>query len=51
MKSTVLSKYHHVLFYLTTAMQPRMLMTLDEEMRPLPVRLVPVKTCEYMPKL
>eukprot|EP00241_Pyramimonas_parkeae_P004255 CAMPEP_0114250514 /NCGR_PEP_ID=MMETSP0058-20121206/14741_1 /TAXON_ID=36894 /ORGANISM="Pyramimonas parkeae, CCMP726" /LENGTH=908 /DNA_ID=CAMNT_0001364181 /DNA_START=49 /DNA_END=2775 /DNA_ORIENTATION=- len=37
MKATVLAKYHHVLFYLTAAMQPRMLMTLDEDMRPLPV--------------
>uniref|UniRef100_A0A7S0WQH9 26S proteasome non-ATPase regulatory subunit 2 homolog n=1 Tax=Pyramimonas obovata TaxID=1411642 RepID=A0A7S0WQH9_9CHLO len=37
MKQTVLGKYHHVLFYLVSAMSPRMLMTLDEEGKPLPV--------------
>mmetsp|Transcript_40951 Transcript_40951/g.49700 ORF Transcript_40951/g.49700 Transcript_40951/m.49700 type:complete len:902 (-) Transcript_40951:215-2920(-) len=37
MKATVLSKYHHVLYYLVASMQPRMLMTLDEEGRQLPV--------------
>mmetsp|Transcript_43009 Transcript_43009/g.71701 ORF Transcript_43009/g.71701 Transcript_43009/m.71701 type:complete len:897 (+) Transcript_43009:349-3039(+) len=37
MKQTVLGKYHHVLYYLMTAMTPRMLMTLDEEGKPLPV--------------
>jgi hypothetical protein len=37
MKATVLTKYHHVLYYLVAAMQPRMLMTLDEDMKPLPV--------------
>ncbi|KAK3247512.1 hypothetical protein CYMTET_42990 [Cymbomonas tetramitiformis] len=37
MKATILGKYHHVLFYLVTAMQPRMLLTVDEELKPLPV--------------
>jgi len=37
MKATVLAKYHHVLFYLVASMQPRMLMTLDHEGKPLPV--------------
>eukprot|EP00898_Chlorokybus_atmophyticus_P005084 jgi/Chlat1/5577/Chrsp369S05360 len=37
MKTTILGKYHYILYFLTTAMQPRMLMTLDEDLKPLPV--------------
>ena len=36
-KSTVLSKSHYLLFYLTSAIQPRMLVTFDESLQPLPV--------------
>ena len=36
-KSTILSKSHYLLYGLATAMQPRMLVTFDEELRPLPV--------------
>ena len=36
-KTTILGKSHYLLYSLATAMQPRMLVTLDEEMRPLPV--------------
>jgi 26S proteasome regulatory subunit N1 len=41
MKSTIASKYHTILFCLAPAMKPRMLMTLDEEgkMLPVPVRV------------
>ncbi|CAG2160860.1 unnamed protein product [Oppiella nova] len=35
-KSTIL-KSHYLLYYLVTAIQPRMLITLDEELTPLPV--------------
>ena len=31
------SQYHHILYYLTTAMKPRMLMTVDKDMNLLPV--------------
>eukprot|EP00232_Nephroselmis_pyriformis_P011581 CAMPEP_0182890528 /NCGR_PEP_ID=MMETSP0034_2-20130328/22707_1 /TAXON_ID=156128 /ORGANISM="Nephroselmis pyriformis, Strain CCMP717" /LENGTH=887 /DNA_ID=CAMNT_0025024083 /DNA_START=1 /DNA_END=2664 /DNA_ORIENTATION=- len=37
MKSTILGKHHYVLYYLAAAMQPRMLMTIDEEGKELPV--------------
>lgn len=33
----ILGKSHYVLYGLVAAMQPRMLVTFDEEMRPLPV--------------
>ena len=33
----ILGKSHYVLFHLVSAMQPRMLVTFDEELRPLPV--------------
>merc|ERR1711994_754438 len=33
----ILSKSHYVLFHLVSAMQTRMLVTFDEELRPLPV--------------
>merc|ERR1712139_52840 len=36
-KTTILSKSHYLLYGLATAMQPRMLVTFDEELRPLPV--------------
>lgn len=36
-KQTILSKSHYLLYYLTAAIQPRMLVTFDEEMNPLPV--------------
>jgi len=36
-KNIILGKSHYVLFHLVSAMQPRMLVTFDEELRPLPV--------------
>ncbi|KAL3695426.1 hypothetical protein R1sor_009502 [Riccia sorocarpa] len=41
MKSVILGKYHYVLYYLVLAMQPRMLITLDQDLKPLsvPVRV------------
>lgn len=33
----ILGKSHYVLYSLVAAMQPRMLVTFDEELRPLPV--------------
>ncbi|XP_026447972.1 26S proteasome non-ATPase regulatory subunit 2 homolog A-like isoform X2 [Papaver somniferum] len=41
MKSLILGKYHYVLYYLSLAMKPRMLMTVDENQKPLsvPVRV------------
>eukprot|EP00250_Pteridium_aquilinum_P033849 c6479_g1_i1 orf=630-3299(-) len=41
MKAIILGKYHYVLYFLTLAIQPRMLMTLDENLKPLsvPVRV------------
>ncbi|XP_058084779.1 26S proteasome non-ATPase regulatory subunit 2 homolog A-like isoform X2 [Magnolia sinica] len=41
MKSIILAKYHYVLYFLVLAMQPRMLMTVDENLKPLtvPVRV------------
>jgi 26S proteasome regulatory subunit N1 len=36
-KTTILGKSHYLLYTLATAMQPRMLVTFDEELRPLPV--------------
>ncbi|KAA8524329.1 hypothetical protein F0562_010752 [Nyssa sinensis] len=40
MEATILGKYHYVLYFLVLAMQPRMLMTVDENLKPL---LVPVR--------
>eukprot|EP00245_Coleochaete_scutata_P008776 TRINITY_DN2741_c0_g2_i1.p1 TRINITY_DN2741_c0_g2~~TRINITY_DN2741_c0_g2_i1.p1 ORF type:complete len:296 (+),score=51.55 TRINITY_DN2741_c0_g2_i1:131-889(+) len=37
MKSIVLGKYHYAIYFLVTAMQPRMLMTVDEDLNPLSV--------------
>ena len=37
MKQTILAKYHFMLYYLFVAAQPRMLMTVDEEGKPVPV--------------
>ncbi|OAY34004.1 hypothetical protein MANES_13G142400v8 [Manihot esculenta] len=41
MKAIILGKYHFVLYFLVLAMQPRMLMTVDENLKPLsvPVRV------------
>ncbi|KAL5988476.1 26S proteasome non-ATPase regulatory subunit 2 A [Asimina triloba] len=41
MKSIILGKYHYVLYFLVLAMQPRMLLTVDESLKPLtvPVRV------------
>jgi len=36
-KTTILGKSHYLLYGLATAMQPRMLVTFDTELRPLPV--------------
>uniref|UniRef100_A0A6G1SC44 26S proteasome non-ATPase regulatory subunit 2 n=1 Tax=Aceria tosichella TaxID=561515 RepID=A0A6G1SC44_9ACAR len=36
-KQTILQKSHYLLYYLTPAIQPRMLVTFDEELNPLPV--------------
>jgi len=36
-RETILGKSHYLLFHVVAAMQPRMLVTLDEEMNPLPV--------------
>lgn len=33
----ILGKCHYILFNLVSAIQPRMLVTFDEELRPLPV--------------
>lgn len=37
MKNLLLGKYHYLLYCLTPAMHPRMLLTLDEDLKPLPV--------------
>ncbi|KAK1326758.1 26S proteasome non-ATPase regulatory subunit 2 1A [Acorus calamus] len=41
MKNTILGKYHYLLYFITLAMQPRMLLTVDENQKPLsvPVRV------------
>ncbi|XP_057953609.1 26S proteasome non-ATPase regulatory subunit 2 homolog A-like [Malania oleifera] len=41
LKTIILGKYHYVLYFLVLAMQPRMLMTVDENLRPIsvPVRV------------
>lgn len=41
MKAIILGKYHYILYFLTLAMQPRMLLTVDENLKPLsvPVRV------------
>ncbi|XP_062152652.1 26S proteasome non-ATPase regulatory subunit 2 homolog A [Alnus glutinosa] len=41
LKAIILTKYHYVLYFLVLAMQPRMLMTVDENLKPLsvPVRV------------
>ncbi|XP_071723522.1 26S proteasome non-ATPase regulatory subunit 2 homolog A isoform X2 [Rutidosis leptorrhynchoides] len=41
MKAIVLGKYHYALYFLVLAMQPRMLLTVDENLKPLsvPVRV------------
>ncbi|KAJ6741298.1 26S PROTEASOME NON-ATPASE REGULATORY SUBUNIT [Salix purpurea] len=37
MKEIILRKYHYVLYFLVLSMQPRMLLTVDENLKPLPV--------------
>ncbi|XP_065875691.1 26S proteasome non-ATPase regulatory subunit 2 homolog A-like [Euphorbia lathyris] len=37
MKGIILGKYHFVLYFLVLAMQPRMLLTVDENLKPLPI--------------
>ncbi|XP_078438316.1 26S proteasome non-ATPase regulatory subunit 2 homolog A-like [Wolffia australiana] len=37
LKSTVLAKHHYMLYFLVLAMHPRMLITVDEDLKPLPV--------------
>ncbi|KAM1060857.1 hypothetical protein ACFX2J_025179 [Malus domestica] len=41
MKAIILGKYHYILYFITLAMQPRMLLTVDENLKPLsvPVRV------------
>ncbi|CAM9644994.1 unnamed protein product [Scytosiphon promiscuus] len=39
LKNTLLGKHHYVLFYITAAMNPRMLMTVDSDLNPLPVNV------------
>ena len=43
--SAILGKSHYVLFNLVSAMQPRMLVTFDEELRPLPVSVRVGQVC------
>ncbi|GMF21146.1 unnamed protein product [Phytophthora lilii] len=40
MEHTILDTSHYILYCIATAMQPRMLITLDEELNPLPVEIV-----------
>jgi len=39
MKSTILSRQHYLLYHLVLAMYPRMLITVDEDLTPLPVQV------------
>nr|GME13181.1 26S proteasome non-ATPase regulatory subunit 2 homolog A-like [Ipomoea batatas] len=41
MKALILGEYHYLLYFLSLAMMPRMLMTVDENLKPLsvPVRV------------
>eukprot|EP01083_Nonionella_stella_P080636 221681_1 len=39
MKETIFSSRHFILYYLVCAIRPRMLITLDEELNPLPVQV------------
>lgn len=36
-KNVILGKYHYMLYMISIAMQPRMLVTVDEQLKPLPV--------------
>lgn len=38
-KNTLLDKYHYIMYYLCCAINPRMLMTVDEELNPLAVNV------------
>ncbi|PIK62352.1 26S proteasome non-ATPase regulatory subunit 2-like protein [Apostichopus japonicus] len=38
-KTTILGRSHYLMYSLVTAMRPRMLVTFDEELRPLPVQV------------
>lgn len=44
----ILGKSHYVLYNLVTAMQPRMLVTFDEELRPLPVSVRVGQVCSLI---
>lgn len=51
MEHTILDTSHYILFTLATAMQPRMLVTVDEEMNPLPVSVrvgQAVRLCSFV---
>lgn len=37
MKTTILDKYHYLIYYLTTAMNPRYLSTVDTDLNVLPI--------------
>lgn len=37
LKGIILSQYHYMLYMIAPAMQPRMLVTLDQDLKPLPV--------------
>ena len=37
MKNTILDKHHYLIYSIVTALHPRFLITVDEEMKPLPV--------------
>eukprot|EP00899_Mesostigma_viride_P016755 jgi/Mesvir1/25080/Mv04866-RA.1 len=39
LKATVLGKHHYLLYLFTLAAQPRMLLTMDEDLKPLPVHV------------
>ena len=45
MFAVILGRSHYILFHLVSAMQPRMLVTFDEELRPLPVSVRVGQVC------
>ena len=49
----ILDKYHWMLYFLATAMYPRLLMTLNEELEsfPVTVRVGQVKIHHYVPRI
>ena len=46
--SVILGKSHYMLYHLVAAMQPRMLVTFDEELRPLPVAVRVGQVCGFI---